>query len=273
MLIECQNCHTRFTLNEALVPPEGAWLRCSRCEEVFFAEKPGQRADLPFPPPLDSPRPDAAGLSAGMNFSAVDFGLGDDEPPKAKKRGGFFRFILWLIIAIVALLVLTLGSLVVIDRLGIKPEWVNIVRSLHMPYMEHILQSPGKQSGSLSLNNVRAYYRDNTQAGRLFVIQGEVVNLSGQTQINILVQGRLNDIHNNPARQAVIYAGPIFTPEDLRGLSLTQIQSTLSHPQDVDGKPYMLPPQGSLPFMIVLANLPDNISDYTVDIVGWEVVN
>ena len=272
MLIECQNCHTKFTLDEALIPPEGAWVRCSRCEEVFLADKFAAAEPAAFPPAMDTPRPDDPGFAFSKDDAMVDFGLDDDDELPTKKRGGFFRFLLWLIITVIILAVLAIGALVALDRLGLKPEWVDPVRNLQLPLLEKILQPPVQQSGSLSLNNVRAYYRDNQNAGRLFIIQGEVVNLSAVTQTSILVQGRLNDINNNPARQAVIYAGPVFSPEDLRELTLAQIQAALSQPQDAHGQPYLLAPQGSLPFMIVLGNLPDNISDYTVDVVGWEAV-
>jgi hypothetical protein len=82
----------------------------------------------------------------------------------------------------------------------------------------------------------------------------------------------LNDVNNRPVRQAVLYAGSVFTPDELRDLTLAEIQSHLSQPEDENGRIYELPPQGSLPFMIVLANLPDNISDYTADVVGWQPI-
>jgi hypothetical protein len=148
---------------------------------------------------------------------------------------------------------------------------------------EHLLDPPQRlpgpnlsQSspcgGGLSLTNVRAYYRDNQHVGRILVIQGDVLNLSGQTQINILVRVLLNDVNNRPVRQAVLYAGSVFTPDELRDLTLAEIQSHLVQPEDENGRIYELPPQGSLPFMIVLANLPDNIPDYTADVVGWQPI-
>lgn len=276
MQIECQNCHTRFTLEDSMMPPEGAWLRCSRCQDVFFADssKAVGNEPAPFPPPMDTPRPDEPGFKPANRETIVDFGLHDDDNDYAprKKGGGFARFLLWFVFTVIVLAVLAAGAVVALDRLGMKEEWVAPVRNLNLPLLKDILQSPAQESGTLSLNNVRAYYRDNQHAGRLFIIQGEVVNLSPQTLSNILVQGRLNDIHNNPARQAVIYAGPSFTLEELRELTLTQIQAALSQPHNADGQIFTLPPQGSMPFMIVLANLPDNISDYTVDTVGWEVI-
>jgi hypothetical protein len=122
----------------------------------------------------------------------------------------------------------------------------------------------------LSLNNVRGYYRDNQHAGRMLIVQGDVLNTSERTLVQVLVMGRLNDIHNSPARQITICAGPVFTPDQLRSLTLNEIQDYLSRAQDSNGALYELPPQGSLPFMVVFGNLPDNVSDYTIDVVGWE---
>ena len=136
------------------------------------------------------------------------------------------------------------------------------------------VQIDGQLSVALNVSQVRAFFRENRQAGRIFIIQGEVQNLSTQVFQKILVQGKLNDTQNNPIRQAVIYAGPSFSLDELRELSLQQIQSRLSSPldSDNDGLPYMIEPGGNLPFMVVLANLPENISDYLIEIVGWEAI-
>ena len=268
MQITCPKCQTKFKLEDSLIPPEGGWVRCSRCQDIFMVEKPAPELDV-YPPPLDTPRPDDPGLSAGMNNGPMaDFGLFEDDTAPAKPRRKGFRLIFLLFVILIILPAIALGAIIALDRLHLKPELIAPLRDL--PVLNMILSKSSAPVGSLSLNNVRSYYRENQHVGRICVIQGEVLNLSEQAQVNVLVQGRVYDIHNNPARQAVIYAGPVFTPDQLRELSLTDIQAHLSQPQDASGNLYELPARGTLPFMIVLANLPDNISDYTADVVGWE---
>lgn len=40
MIIQCQQCRTRFRFDESLIEGEGVWVRCSRCRHVFFQENP-----------------------------------------------------------------------------------------------------------------------------------------------------------------------------------------------------------------------------------------
>jgi predicted Zn finger-like uncharacterized protein len=40
MIIRCRKCDTRFRFDETLIEGDGVWVRCSRCENVFFEERP-----------------------------------------------------------------------------------------------------------------------------------------------------------------------------------------------------------------------------------------
>ena len=39
MIIQCRKCETRFRFDETLIEGDGVWVRCSRCQHVFFQEK------------------------------------------------------------------------------------------------------------------------------------------------------------------------------------------------------------------------------------------
>ncbi len=41
MIVECQNCHTRFELDPSQIRKGGSQVRCSKCKSLFFVEKPG----------------------------------------------------------------------------------------------------------------------------------------------------------------------------------------------------------------------------------------
>ncbi len=40
MIIRCRKCGTRFRFDETLIEGDGVWVRCSRCQNVFFEERP-----------------------------------------------------------------------------------------------------------------------------------------------------------------------------------------------------------------------------------------
>jgi len=39
MIIQCQKCETRFRFDDRLLEEDGVWVRCSRCQHVFFQER------------------------------------------------------------------------------------------------------------------------------------------------------------------------------------------------------------------------------------------
>jgi predicted Zn finger-like uncharacterized protein len=45
LIVECQQCHARFRLDEARVPASGAKVRCSQCKTAFVVKRPGATPD------------------------------------------------------------------------------------------------------------------------------------------------------------------------------------------------------------------------------------
>ena len=43
MIINCRKCESRFRFDDMLMTGEGVWVRCSRCQEVFFQENPNHQ--------------------------------------------------------------------------------------------------------------------------------------------------------------------------------------------------------------------------------------
>jgi len=42
LIVTCERCASQFQLDESKIPPQGARVRCSRCEHAFFVESPAQ---------------------------------------------------------------------------------------------------------------------------------------------------------------------------------------------------------------------------------------
>ena len=40
MIIQCKQCRTKFRFDDAQIVDDGLWMRCSRCQHVFFQENP-----------------------------------------------------------------------------------------------------------------------------------------------------------------------------------------------------------------------------------------
>ncbi len=40
MIIQCRQCRTKFYFDDAMMQGDGMWMRCSRCQHVFFQDNP-----------------------------------------------------------------------------------------------------------------------------------------------------------------------------------------------------------------------------------------
>jgi len=40
VIIQCKKCETKYKFDESLIKDDGIWVRCSRCKEIFFQERP-----------------------------------------------------------------------------------------------------------------------------------------------------------------------------------------------------------------------------------------
>ena len=58
MVIQCKTCKTRYRFDESVIAGEGIWVRCTRCEQVFFQSSPYPRERFEPEPSPDSDLPD-----------------------------------------------------------------------------------------------------------------------------------------------------------------------------------------------------------------------
>lgn len=50
MIIQCKQCRIKFRFDDALMEGDGIWMRCSRCQHVFFQDNPGINISAPVIP-------------------------------------------------------------------------------------------------------------------------------------------------------------------------------------------------------------------------------
>jgi len=84
MIIQCRKCETRFRFDDALIEGDGVWVRCSRCQEVFFQERPLGEPSAPaahVQPEIPSVR-----ISDARRIADDRFDLADDRPSRAEKE-------------------------------------------------------------------------------------------------------------------------------------------------------------------------------------------
>ncbi len=83
MIIQCRKCETRFRFDEKLIEGDGVWVRCSRCQNVFFEERPA--GDVLSSAPADPEIPSVR-ISDAKRISNDRFPLGEERIPRVEKE-------------------------------------------------------------------------------------------------------------------------------------------------------------------------------------------
>ena len=70
MIIQCRKCETRFRFDDTLIEGDGLWVRCSRCQHVFFQQRPAGDASA-AEPEIPSVRISDARRNSGDHFPSA----------------------------------------------------------------------------------------------------------------------------------------------------------------------------------------------------------
>ena len=117
----------------------------------------------------------------------------------------------------------------------------------------------------LRFTSVSGSFVQNTKAGQLFVIRGAISNNYAMARSHVLVKGSILDDKGKVVKTKVAYAGNVFTENELQDLTMEQIDQGLRNRAGKGNANVNIQPQSSVPFMIVFEELPDNLSEFTVE--------
>lgn len=232
MEVTCPECSSKFNLPDNLARP-GAKLRCAVCKHVF--QLPGN----PAKPAAQEPRPRVPQPPPTPT-----------ELPAMRKRGKS-RFLLWLILGLIAAAGAGAGT------------W------LWMQPASETASEPetAKKVEMLTMRNVRQYNVLNEKAGKVFVIEGKVVNEFPEPKELIELEGALYDKDKKPLAMKRQLAGTQLSLFQLQVLSEKEMESFLNNKVELLANNTNVPPGGEVPFMILFYGPPDNVAEFGVKIV------
>jgi len=304
MHIQCEKCRTIFKLDESLLKEDGSRVRCSLCGHVFMAyppagteakfadtlvvtgdekgahawadtekSEPAEAEDLYedglFDGVLDleeegETRPGiedrGQGREAGGKRDAQAPARGVQADTGPKIRGSRPR---WPAVVLVFLLILAAGAAALVYW---KP-------ALMTPYLT-FFKAPEKKEPAdpgvrlLRFESVAGSFVVSEKGGELFVIRGQVQSQYPTPRSHILVKGNILDRNGKVATSRVAYAGNTFTDEELKTLPLEEILQAMENQDGMARQNFNVPSGARIPFMIVFHNLPENLSEFTVEAVS-----
>lgn len=285
MIIECEKCASKFNLDETLLKSGGSKVKCSMCKHIFIAY-PGQQKitneepiqdkaldqDLKETLPLDSVNADFdLAFEKAIKEAETEEPVSEEIVPKevteepevepdddetvspVKRRKSSKMFILVILIV----LVIGVGGTV-------------FYLSLRNSSEKQESSDPGVMRISFRSGSVNGSHVESNTAGQLFVIRGMVTNNYPEPRSYILLKGSIQDDKGKIVKTGMAYAGNVFSEKEIRETPLADLKKRQENRSGDEETNVNIPSGGTIPFMIIFEELPENIAELSVEAVSSE---
>ncbi len=178
------------------------------------------------------------------------------------------------------LVVLCLVGYIVIQtqNLGIKIPYVSDIKipflsDLKIPYLSSLLKSEDQDMvGNLKImpmgRTITHKFIENTSAGDIFVIEGQVRNEYDHPRSYIKITGKLYRKGKALVKTATVFGGNTLSDLDLARLDMPAINKRLQNRFGDNRSNIKVKTDKTIPFLIIFDKLPDNLDEYTVEVSG-----
>jgi predicted Zn finger-like uncharacterized protein len=119
----------------------------------------------------------------------------------------------------------------------------------------------------LVFKGVNGSFVESDQLGRLFIIRGHIVNNYPNARASIQIKGSILDDVGANIQQETVYAGNSLPEEQLKKMTPEQFNNLIESQMGQSGVNSVIESDQSISFMIIFENLPDNMSEFTVEAV------
>ena len=185
----------------------------------------------------------------------------EDKPlaaPPVKRKGPFSKVLLLLF-----LLLLGLGGAA--GYFYLQDGDLNFARIIERFTGQ---AKPAAAEHKININITDTGYINNIHAGQLLVVQGHAANNYSSARSAITVKGILLDGKGEPLYQQTVFCGNPLNETTLRQAPYAKIEEAMNN-QFGDSLSNMdVAPGAIIPFTIVFRNLPENIANIHVEVVG-----
>jgi predicted Zn finger-like uncharacterized protein len=326
MIVECEQCRSKFNLDEGLLKDQGTRVRCSQCRHVFTAFPPGAgpsaqeellevddmektstlETDLDFEselemefkeevedikiedeaPALSLDKAATKKLAARSEESVLkrvveqapieeetrrkkqtrEAPKKQEPPPRLQKAKAPGRSI--LLPTVLILILLLLGGATA--AYFFAPQYIPEVITEAVPFLKGTQKPDTKDPGvrRLSFKTITGSFVQSSKAGMLFLIKGMVANNYSNSRSFILIKGSILDDKGKVVKTKLAYAGNIFSENEIKEMTLDQINQALRNRSGKSDINLNVKPQAAVPFMVIFEELPENLSEFTVEAVS-----
>lgn len=192
--------------------------------------------------------------------------MSDFDRPQKKTSwlGRFFLILLFLAIILLS------GYAICIMK-GIQVPYIS---ELNIPYVSEYIRSYAPKPAPVELSpdkkSVNGRFVTNQPSGTLFVITGTVTNHSAITCSRIRVQGSLITKNKVKSKTKTVFCGNVIPENTLKTVDIAAINELMARAEGNNQTNINITPGKSVPFMVVFDDLPENLQNFTVSVVGFE---
>ncbi|UCH01246.1 MAG: zinc-ribbon domain-containing protein [Deltaproteobacteria bacterium] len=332
MIIACEECQTKFSLEEGLLKETGSKVRCSNCKHVFTAfplkeepqieeaptEKMGETAviqpeEVPKEEDQVSDFADSISEEIEEELSKEEEGLEpisfeelsqlDSDVIKKKaeeaeidkearveeeisapeelereeveeeeelfkpepviRKGRRADISPWITISVVILLLA--GAAFALFKF--KPDLL----SEYIPFFKRPLskeQAFDMGNRRLAFSDLNGTFVDSEKAAKLFVVKGLVTNNYPDRRSFIRIKSNILDSKGTVVKSKIVFAGNPISDKEILSLSTEEIDNRLKDKLGKDKMNINIQPDSSIPFMIIFSDLPEDMSEFTVEAIS-----
>ena len=181
--------------------------------------------------------------------------------PIIKKRR---RSAVWITILLIVLIIVGAAAALYVFKPDLLFEYFpSLTKSLPK---EQVFDMGNKR---LSINrdpaDLKGSFVDSEKAGKLFVVKGSITNNYPDKRSFIRVRSNILNSKGKVVKSKIAYAGNPISDKELLSLSIVEIDNRLMNKFGKDKINTNILPNSSIPFMIIFSDLPEDISEFTVE--------
>jgi predicted Zn finger-like uncharacterized protein len=180
------------------------------------------------------------------------------EIPQKRKSSGLKKFLRLLLVFLI--IVAGGGAYLAFTESGNQ----TIIK--YAPYLRSFLssKSPGANK-TFNITNLIGYNESNQKEGKIFVIKGEVVNLSKDVKSGLILKGDILGEGSRVLATTKVYGGNFLSQDELKELGKSSIERALQNKLGKNLANIDIQPGSSIPFMVVFFNVQGDIKGYRVE--------
>jgi len=148
-------------------------------------------------------------------------------------------------------------------------------QNIEIPFLESLAGAgksetidPGNMHISLLENLIAGEFVESKSAGRLFVVKGKIRSNYPETRNFIRLKSVIYLKDGKIAQDRIIYCGNVLSDTDLQTLDRQTINKRLGNRFGQNKLNFRVPNGKVLPFMVVFFDLPEELGEFSVEVVG-----